>query len=154
MPLYVLDTNIFILAGRSLDFQAYLQEKFNLFDPETRKIASIVTRGELATNTPEHLVGPKRLKRQAALLKAVTVVEINNKIANNYGSIELYSLGKHPARVSPRSAIIMGQNDLWIAATTLFFSAELITTDHDFAHLDPEFFPVHYIAQSEVFGPS
>ncbi|MFC6225599.1 type II toxin-antitoxin system VapC family toxin [Hymenobacter artigasi] len=35
------------------------------------------------------------------------------------------------------SARNMGKNDLWIAATALFFELELHTADKDFDHLTP-----------------
>ncbi len=39
----------------------------------------------------------------------------------------------------------MGKNDLWIAATTLLFNATLLTTDHDFEHLTPQFLRVETV---------
>jgi predicted nucleic acid-binding protein len=39
----------------------------------------------------------------------------------------------------------MGKNDLWIAATTHLLNATLVTTDHDFDHLDPSFIQLHKI---------
>jgi tRNA(fMet)-specific endonuclease VapC len=37
------------------------------------------------------------------------------------------------------SARNMGKNDLWIAATASVLDIPLMTTDNDFAHLDPVF---------------
>jgi tRNA(fMet)-specific endonuclease VapC len=39
----------------------------------------------------------------------------------------------------------MGKNDLWIAATASVLKARLLTTDHDFDHLDGIFLDVLYI---------
>lgn len=50
------------------------------------------------------------------------------------------------------SAIKMGKNDLWIAATAVVENAELITTDKDFIHLDGEFLTVHYVDYDAVIN--
>jgi tRNA(fMet)-specific endonuclease VapC len=39
----------------------------------------------------------------------------------------------------------MGKNDLWIAATASVLKAILLTTDHDFDHLDKVLVEVVYI---------
>jgi len=67
-----------------------------------------------------------------------------------YADIDNFSLGKLPNRPSPSSAIKMGKNDLWIAATAVVENAELITTEKDFIHLDGEFLTVHYVDANEV----
>ena len=41
----------------------------------------------------------------------------------------------------------MGDNDIWIAATSSVLKAVLLTTDHDFDHLDGVFLKVIYIDQ-------
>ncbi len=41
----------------------------------------------------------------------------------------------------------MGKNDLWIAATASVLNAKLLTTDHDFDHLDSIFLTVVYVDQ-------
>ena len=39
----------------------------------------------------------------------------------------------------------MGKNDLWIAATTKYIEAELITTDKDFKHINDTVLKVNII---------
>ncbi|HBA86126.1 MAG TPA: hypothetical protein DCZ95_18740 [Verrucomicrobia bacterium] len=45
----------------------------------------------------------------------------------------------------PGSARSMGDHDIWIAATASVLKATLLTTDHDFDHLDGHFCEVIYI---------
>jgi predicted nucleic acid-binding protein len=55
----------------------------------------------------------------------------------SYALIDAYSQGKLKFQPLPpgMSARNMGKNDLWIAATALYFDFELHTADHDFDHL-------------------
>ncbi len=41
----------------------------------------------------------------------------------------------------------MGDNDIWVAATASVLNANLLTTDHDFDHLNGIFVNVFYIDQ-------
>lgn len=147
MKTYVLDTNIIILIGRSLDFQARLDKEFDLFDPEVVKLISVVTKGEIQVSTPPHIVGIKRSNRQQRALNTVSVIPVVEELVDLYAEIDLFSRGKHPTRPLTGSARIMGKNDIWIAATAAHYNAELITTDRDFEHLNGEFLTVHYLEQ-------
>ncbi|MBU6120983.1 PIN domain-containing protein [Hymenobacter siberiensis] len=67
------------------------------------------------------------------------LLEISRIFTTAYARIDAYSQGKLeleplPAGISARN---MGKNDLWIAATALYFGVELHTTDKDFDHLGP-----------------
>ncbi len=78
------------------------------------------------------------------------MVEINNEqIIQRYAEIDAYSLSKDRKRPLPagQTARVMGKNDLWIAATTSVLKATLLTTDHDFDHLDGVFLTIAYIDQ-------
>ena len=69
-------------------------------------------------------------------------------IVDAYVDIESYSTGYHPTRFLPGNDIILGKNDLWIAATAVVTEATLLTSDGDFDHLHEAFFPVaKYIRQ-------
>ncbi len=81
------------------------------------------------------------------LLINFPILYINSEIAETYVDIDVYSQGKDrlkplPINVSSRN---MGKNDLWIAATTNYIQAELITMDNDFVHLNDTFFKVHIV---------
>jgi predicted nucleic acid-binding protein len=81
--------------------------------------ASVVTIGELYTGVllAEHDAEQSaRLKRLAAVLSLVTVLDITRAVATGYG--DLRTLSKR----SP-------SNDLWIAGTALAHDLELLTMD-------------------------
>jgi predicted nucleic acid-binding protein len=54
-----------------------------------------------------------------------------------------------PGKTNPSSAIIMGKNDIWIAATAKVADATLLSIDNDFNHLNKTFIKVRkYNSQS------
>ena len=78
------------------------------------------------------------------------MVDINDeKIIQRYAEIDAYSLNRDRMRPLPagQTARVMGKNDLWIAATASVLNAKLLTTDHDFDHLDSVFLTVVYVDQ-------
>jgi len=68
-----------------------------------------------------------------------SVIELNESLIPAYVHVELYSQGKLKETPLPHglTARNMGKNDLWLAATALYFDVELHTTDNDFDHLGP-----------------
>ena len=56
-----------------------------------------------------------------------------------YAEIDNFSQSHHPTLRLTSSARKMGKNDLWIATTTAFFNATLLSTDQDFEHLNGVF---------------
>lgn len=68
-----------------------------------------------------------------------------DKILEKYEEIDAFSQGRHKTRKSNFSAINMGKNDLWIAATASAFDITLVTTDRDFNHLEGEFLKLKFI---------
>ena len=68
-----------------------------------------------------------------------TLFEISRIFTEAYARIDAYSQGKLPMLPLPKgmSARNMGKNDLWIAATALYFEVALHTRDNDFDHLLP-----------------
>ena len=78
------------------------------------------------------------------------MVEVNDeKIIQRYAEVDAYSLNRDRKRPLPvgQTAHVMGKNDLWIAATASVLNARLLTTDHDFDHLDGIFLAVVYVDQ-------
>jgi len=71
------------------------------------------------------------------LLKRYPIVELTVYLTENYALIDAYSQGKLKFQPLPpgMSARNMGKNDLWIAATALYFDFELHNADYDFDHL-------------------
>ncbi|HEX8507303.1 MAG TPA: PIN domain-containing protein [Hymenobacter sp.] len=66
-------------------------------------------------------------------------IEITDALIPAYAHLDAYSQGHLPAQPlpPPLTARNMGKNDLWIAATALYFDTELHTADNDFDHLIP-----------------
>lgn len=75
-------------------------------------------------------------------LQQVSIIESNYpNLLKGYINIDLYSQNRHqnlrlPSQYSARN---MGKNDIWIAATAAALCYPLISTDHDFEHLDEVF---------------
>ena len=72
----------------------------------------------------------------------LVVIDINSAdtdLLQAYADIDAYSKGNLAANPLNGSAIKMGKNDIWIAATAKIAHAALITTDGDFDHLKDEF---------------
>ena len=67
------------------------------------------------------------------------LIEVNDALIPAYVHLETYSQGRLAALPLPpgMSARNMGKNDLWIAATALYFDEELYTANNDFDHLGP-----------------
>jgi tRNA(fMet)-specific endonuclease VapC len=87
----------------------------------------------------------RRVKMEASIL-GLEILDINvPEIIDRYVEIDCYSKGKHLTRISNFSAIKMGKNDLWIAATASVYECKLLTMDLDFGHLRDEFVDVVYI---------
>jgi tRNA(fMet)-specific endonuclease VapC len=142
---FVLDTNILIhLIRQTPDVQAYLN-KIGAFNRNNYMNISIVSVAELKTFAYRNNWGASKMTALNALVTALNPIAIDNQnIVDAYVEIDLFSQGKHPQQPLPKgaSARTMGKNDIWIAATTYFLDAQLVTTDSDFLHLDSVFFDV------------
>ena len=98
---------------------------------------SIVTVGELESLALQLNWGYQKQTTLTSLLNSVPVIDIDSNIAKLYGFVDAYSQGKILANPLPigMTARNMGKNDLWIAATAVYYDIELHTTDNDFDHL-------------------
>ncbi len=74
-----------------------------------------------------------------SLLDHYPSVEVSLELTELYAELDAYSQGKLISQPLPTglSARNMGKNDLWIAATAMYFDFTLHTTDNDFNHLPP-----------------
>lgn len=105
---------------------------------------------EIYSLAAKHKWGEVKLKVVERLIDDLVVVEIRYKdLIDKYIDIETFSNGSNPTRIKGGSAIKMGKNDLWIAATTVVTGSKLITSDNDFDHLDGEFFEVMKFTSQE-----
>lgn len=104
-----------------------------------RAIIPVVVVGELEALSLRSQWGVRKTAFLESILVAFPVAEVSVPLAKIYARIDAYSQGKLFAQPLPAgmSARNMGKNDLWIAATALYFDVELHTTDKDFDHLAP-----------------
>lgn len=148
MDKFILDTGIVLGYATAAGYAEYVEKKFELFKPPRIPMMSVVSKGEIYSLAIQRRWGEKKVKVLEELLRKLPVVDINEEqIIQRYSEIDAYSLSKDQLRPLPKghTARIMGKNDLWIAATASVLKARLLTTDHDFDHLDGIFLDVLYI---------
>lgn len=73
-----------------------------------------------------------------SIIQKLPIADIQSEIIPYYAQIDAYSqntLKSMPLiEKTPRN---MSKNDIWIAATALYYELELWTSDNDFDHLAP-----------------
>ena len=100
-------------------------------------IIPMVVVGELKAFALKSDWGYQKVTFLQSLLDYYPLVEISLELTGLYAELDAYSQGKlinHPLPIG-LSARNMGKNDLWIAATAMYFDFTLHTTDNDFNHL-------------------
>lgn len=143
---YLLDTNILIIYGRETEISRRIEDNYKIFNGENNLAISVVTLGEIDSLTRQFNYGKRRREILKRLIESVFVIDINiSGIIEKYGEIDAYSQGKLANTPLNDSAKNMGKNDLWIAATASIYEMNLITTDKDFTHLNPNFLTLNYI---------
>jgi len=100
-------------------------------------IIPMVVAGELEAFALKADWGYQKVTFLQTILDYYPLVEISRSLTSLYAQVDAFSQGKLrsnplPPGMSDRN---MGKNDLWIAATALYFDIELHTTDNDFDHL-------------------
>jgi tRNA(fMet)-specific endonuclease VapC len=145
---FVLDTNILIhLVRQTPNVLQKLIDK-GIFGAENGTFISIVTIAEIQAFAYRNNWGVAKLKLLEQFIISLTPIPIDNQsIIDYYIQIDVFSQGRHRVHNLPvnTSARNMGKNDIWIAATTTFAAATLITTDADFDHLKNVFFDIEKI---------
>lgn len=141
------DTNILLQILRKADSIDRLQSKLDFQYLE--ECISIVTVAEIRSLATQFGWGMTRLTQMMEVLSDLLVIDINlPEIIDRYVEIDCYSKRKHQTLVSNFSAIKMGKNDLWIAATASVYECSLLTTDLDFQHLHGSFLNICYFENS------
>ena len=81
--------------------------------------------------------GYQKIYAMRIILERFKPISISEELIPDYAFLDAYSQGKLKDSTLPPglSARNMGKNDLWIAATALYFDVELYTADNDFNHL-------------------
>ena len=139
---YIWDTNILLYVLRKSEFLDTLKLEYNLDASLSQISISAVTVGEIHAIALRNRRGEKRVLALSNLLDSLKIIFIDDNpfLIQMYAEIDTYSQNQHPNLKMPTSAVKMGKNDLWIAATTAIFNATLISTDNDFNHLKNLFF--------------
>ncbi len=134
----LLDTNVLLHLVRGNEVGERIDRSFGLRTRTEKPLMSIVTVGECHAFAAYRGWGSEKKAALDALLHELVIVDINNgTVLRAYADIDAY-LTKNGKTV--------GNNDVWIAATAKAAGALLLTTDTDFAPLDPKFIRHHYIS--------
>ncbi|MDX2303924.1 MAG: type II toxin-antitoxin system VapC family toxin [Microscillaceae bacterium] len=106
-------------------------------NPPKSSFISIITVGELKSFALRNKWGYLKQSNLEILLKHFPIIEVDGDLVNTYAIIDTFSQGLllNDPLPSGMSARNMGKNDIWIAATALYFDMELYTKDDDFDHL-------------------
>lgn len=113
-------------------------------------IISSVTKGELLSFAKQRNWGKNKMETLKMLLSKSIIVDIaakDEELIAAYSFIDAFSKRKTEdanGKLLNGSAIKMGKNDLWIAATAKVIEAPLITTDKDFLHLNQTVLDLRY----------
>ena len=127
--------------ARRAPWARWAYNHFGLGNSEVIYYTSVVCVGELLALAEKFGWGHQRRSRLDRLLEEWPALPIKDPdILTAYALIDAWSCGEQvtaPGGASPpRSAVKMGKNDLWVAATAHATGAVLLSTDGDFEHLD------------------
>lgn len=128
---YLLDTNILVHYIRNDTLSQQVEASYRLRAQQVGPLISAVTEGEIESLALQFGWGAEKRRRLQELLGRLIVVPLDFA-----GVVEAYARIDSHCR---KRGVPVGENDLWIAATTHATGARLITTDKDFNHLDPIF---------------
>ena len=100
-------------------------------------VIPMVVAGELEAFALKADWGYQKVTFLQTILDYYPLVEVSRSLTGLYAQVDAFSQGKLRSKPLPpgMSARNMGKNDLWIAATALYFDMDLHTTDKDFDHL-------------------
>ncbi len=146
MSTYVLDTNILVGYIRGAPYAAHVDREYEPNRAPNLATISIVSAGEIYSLALRRNWGEAKRKQLLDLLQSIPHTPIRHQsIIQKYAEIDAFNHGQHPEFDLDKSARSMSKNDIWIAATAAVLNATLLTTDHDFDHLNGRFLSVVYI---------
>ena len=140
---YVLDTSALLNLIRGKELGQQIDAAFGLRTAMYRHTISIVTHGEMKVLSERNNWGDEKKQTLSTALNNLVTVNIDCEPL-----VEAYVRVEEACRNTPGSDRIMGQNDMWIAATALFCELPIITTDDDFNHLHGRLITVHWVDPS------
>lgn len=137
---YVLDTSAFLNLIRGKELGEQIDRAYGLRQAMHRHTVSIVTHAELAVLADRNGWGATRRKALKDALEQVVTVNIESQAL-----VDAYIRIAAACQTLPGSDHVMGNNDMWIAATAFVSGLALITTDKDFNHLNGSLITVHWV---------
>jgi len=137
---YLLDTNVLLHLIRGRDLGRYISVTFDLANAVHRPLVSIVTHGEIGALADRHSWGTDKQGALTKMLNSLVTISLDDQAI-----LDAYVYIDRACRSMPKGAIVLSQNDLWIASTTRAADALLLTTDKDFLPLHPNHCLVHWI---------
>ncbi len=153
MRRFLLDTNMLLGLARKAPWARWAYSHFDLGGPDVIYFTSVVCVGELQALAEKFGWGRRRRTELDRLLEGLPALPIKEPdILAAYALIDAWSSGKQvkaPGNASPpKSAVKMGKNDLWVAATAHAIGAILLSTDRDFDHLNGVWFRYERVDQA------
>lgn len=142
--MYLLDTNHCsrIIAGNDEGFQRDRTLTEQLQAHLSDGVAtSVIVRGELRFMVRKSQRQAENLQAVNAFLQTISLYPINGDVSDIYGKLKgdiLDQLGprdKARRRKTTVQGLGFSDNDLWIAATALYYDLTLVSADRDFQRL-------------------
>jgi predicted nucleic acid-binding protein len=137
--LILLDTSVLVHLARQDATGRWVESEYSLAARLERPLISTITEGEILGFARQRNWGPTKLTELNRILGELVRVDAGiAEIVGTYADLTVLDVrGGHNTK----------DNDLWIAATANATGAVLLTCDHDFDWLNPDFIPVYWIAQ-------
>jgi len=151
MARFIFDTGVIVGYVRDAGYAQYLDKKHQVLELPNLSLISVVSKGEIYSLAIQFGWGEAKRKKLQEILAKLPAVDIRRTlIIERYSEIDTYSQARNPAKPLPpgATAVKMGKNDIWIAATASVLNAKLVTIDKDFEHLNGIFLDVLYIEQN------
>lgn len=127
---YLLDTTVLLHLIRNNKTGQYVRQSFNLHEELAHCAICIVTVGEIVAFSRKLSWGASRIDEMHDLLSKLGTISIDSDDV-----IEAYAEADFLSHRNKPSSIVMGKNDLWIAAVARVTGFVLLTCDGDFEHL-------------------
>lgn len=121
---YLLDTGLLVHAIRETQAFRAIDSQLKLIAGGFRPLVSIISQGEILGLARKNNWGDKKTSHLGAVLESVVILPLDRaSITRTYAELE---------KQNSAGGLNLGQNDLWIAATSLEFGLTLLTFDADF----------------------
>lgn len=151
----IFDTNILIHLVRSNPKDNIVNNLLDFIDklPNPVVVISVVSIAEVKSFSISNGWGLEKIRKLQTLMDDFVNFDIEHmehSLIEAYIDIDTYSKRKKLSPLGslmPQSAIKMGKNDLWIAATAKVLNATLVTCDKDFDHLHDVYIDLKRLGQ-------